>query len=82
MFTINQDSGTIITTKRLDRDTVPAYHLTVVAEGISKVATTSVNITLRDKNDNSPVFDQPVYNVQVPEDSPLNSVVFVAQVGW
>lgn len=79
-FTINQDSGTITTTKRLDRDTTPAYHLTVVAEGISKVAFTFVNITVLDKNDNSPVFDQPTYHVNSPEDTPLDSVVFVAQV--
>ena len=49
-------------------------------QGISKMAFTSVNITVLDVNDNSPQFDQGVYDVYAPEDSPLDSVVFVAQV--
>ena len=44
------------------------------------MAFTSVNITVMDVNDNSPRFDQEVYNIYTPEDSPLDSVVFVAQV--
>ncbi|XP_067948846.1 protocadherin Fat 4-like [Watersipora subatra] len=79
VFTINQNTGTLTTTKRLDRDTVPAYHLTVVAEGLSKMATASVNITVSDENDNSPVFREAIYYVETPEDTPLNSVVFVAE---
>ena len=80
IFNINQGTGTITTIKRLDRDTVPAYHLTVVAEGISQIASTSVNITVEDKNDNSPIFDRQTYHVETPEDTPLDSVIFVAQV--
>lgn len=79
-FTIHQSSGEITTTKALDRERVATYNLTVVAKGISRIASTTVSIAVLDVNDNKPQFDWPNERVLVNEDAPIRSVVFLAQV--
>ncbi|XP_050305133.1 protocadherin-like wing polarity protein stan isoform X2 [Anthonomus grandis grandis] len=81
-FTINPQTGAIITMKPLDRETTPGYLLTVTARdgGNPPMSdTTDVEISVTDVNDNYPQFKQPAYSGTVSEDALVGtSVVQVA----
>ncbi|CAG9761162.1 unnamed protein product [Ceutorhynchus assimilis] len=81
-FTINPQTGAIITTKPLDRETLAGYLLTVTARdgGNPPMSdTTDVEISVTDVNDNYPQFKQPAYSGSVSEDALVGtSVVQVA----
>ncbi|XP_076265474.1 protocadherin-like wing polarity protein stan isoform X1 [Rhynchophorus ferrugineus] len=81
-FTINPQTGAIITTKPLDRETISGYLLTVTAKdgGTPSLSdTTDVEISVIDVNDNYPQFKQAAYSGSVPEDALVGtSVVQVA----
>ncbi|CAG9865104.1 unnamed protein product [Phyllotreta striolata] len=77
-FTINRQTGAIVTTKTLDRETVSGYLLTVTAKdgGSPPLSdTTDVEITITDVNDNYPVFKQVAYSGNVPEDALVGTSV-------
>ncbi|XP_077624920.1 protocadherin beta-18-like [Crocuta crocuta] len=62
----------------LDREKEPEFTLTVTAlDGGSppRSGTTLVRVLVFDINDNAPEFERSVYEVQVPENSPLDSLV-------
>ena len=64
--------------KALDREKQPELSLTLTAlDGGAppRSGTTTVRIEVVDINDNAPEFLQSVYEVQIPENSPLNSLV-------
>ncbi|XP_065166570.1 LOW QUALITY PROTEIN: protocadherin-like wing polarity protein stan [Atheta coriaria] len=77
-FTINPQTGAIITTKLLDRESVSGYLLTVTARdgGHPPLSdTTDVEITVTDINDNYPIFKQLQYSGSVLEDALLGTSV-------
>ncbi|XP_066994105.2 protocadherin-like wing polarity protein stan [Anabrus simplex] len=77
-FTINPQTGAIILTKLLDRETVSGYLLTVTARdggSPSLSDTTDVEITVTDVNDNAPVFKKTSYIGSVPEDALVGTSV-------
>ncbi|KAJ8866708.1 hypothetical protein PR048_032569 [Dryococelus australis] len=77
-FSINPQTGAIVTTKKLDRETVSGYLLTVTAKdgGTSPLSdTTDVEIIVTDVNDNPPVFKKPSYIGSVPEDALVGTSV-------
>ncbi|XP_045685569.1 protocadherin beta-7 [Phyllostomus hastatus] len=62
----------------LDREELPELSLTLTAlDGGSppRSGTALVRILVVDINDNAPAFVQPLYSVQVPENSPVGSLV-------
>ncbi|KAI5941950.1 putative protocadherin beta-18 [Manis javanica] len=62
----------------LDREKEPELRLTLTAlDGGSppRSGTALVRVLVLDINDNAPKFERPVYEVQVPENSPLDSLV-------
>ncbi|XP_001377582.1 protocadherin beta-16-like [Monodelphis domestica] len=64
--------------KTLDREEQPEFALTLTAvDGGSppKSGTAQIRVLVVDINDNSPVFAQSQYEVQIPEDSPIDSLV-------
>ena len=75
-FSIDADTGTIITTMSLDRETRPYYTLIVAArdkEILPMSSTTTVTVHVGDVNDNPPVFQYPVpgnNTVQVSNTAP------------
>lgn len=78
-FKIDPRSGIITTTSRLDRETNASYTVKIFAEdgGIPQnTGTITYTIVLTDVNDNSPSVNGQIYDVVVPEDSPINKVVF------
>lgn len=77
-FSINPQTGAIVTTKALDRETTSGYLLTVTAKdgGSPPLSdTTDVEITVTDVNDNYPMFKQAAYSGSVPEDALVGTSV-------
>ncbi|XP_046666856.1 fat-like cadherin-related tumor suppressor homolog [Homalodisca vitripennis] len=70
--------------KLLDRETAPqGYNLTLraVDRGIPPRQTyMSIPVHLADLNDNAPVFDRMIYEVDVPETAPVNSPIIRLKV--
>lgn len=68
----------LVVQKSLDRETQSHYTYEISAEDGGdppKIGAVQLNIKVIDSNDNNPVFDEPVYTVNVMENSPLNSLV-------
>ena len=77
-FSIQPATGAIITTKQLDRERTSGYLLTITARDNGNPPlsdTTDVEISLGDVNDNPPVFQQPMYTANVPEDALIGTSV-------
>ncbi|XP_059421808.1 protocadherin-15a [Carassius carassius] len=77
LFTINA-TGKIFTAVPLDRETRSRYDLIVEAsDGAVDPRRTTITLLVEvtDINDNSPVFSQPIYTVNVPENTPAGTVI-------
>ena len=72
-FTIDATTGQISSTRRLDRETGnPMYQFNVTASDRGTPNRTSesvVMVTVTDLNDNSPVFDQALFNATIVENT-------------
>ncbi|XP_034038821.1 protocadherin-8-like [Thalassophryne amazonica] len=67
-----EDSFMIVSTSPLDREKIPEYNLTIVAEDLGSPpfrTITQYTIRLTDENDNAPVFSKPAYDVSVVENN-------------
>lgn len=79
-FTIDSKTGAISSKIQFDREKKDSYTLTVRAtdHGATPLAeTTTVDITILDVNDNSPVIKNLPQTVKVSEGKQVGSVVFV-----
>ncbi|XP_053703387.1 protocadherin-16-like isoform X1 [Synchiropus splendidus] len=79
-FVINPVTGVITTTKELDREQHERYTLTVFARdgGLPpNFATAVVRVEVQDLNDNAPVFAQPWYELEVPENQAAVELCFL-----
>ncbi|XP_051929366.1 protocadherin-19 isoform X1 [Hippocampus zosterae] len=68
----------LVVQKSLDRETQSHYGYEISAEDGGdppKIGAVQLNIKVIDSNDNNPVFDEPVYTVNVMENSPTNALV-------
>ncbi|CAG05909.1 unnamed protein product [Tetraodon nigroviridis] len=72
------DSFMIITTTALDRERIPEYNLTVVAEDLGNPPFKTVRqytVRVKDENDNPPLFSKTLYEVSVLENNIPGSYV-------
>ncbi|XP_071485696.1 cadherin EGF LAG seven-pass G-type receptor 2-like [Diadema antillarum] len=63
MFDINPDTGLIMTTMALDRETIEShtFRLTATDHGTPpKATTTHLTVYVDDRNDHTPIFEQPI----------------------
>lgn len=77
LFTINS-TGSIFTAVPLDRETRSRYDLIVEAsDGAVDPRRTTITLLVEvtDINDNSPVFSQPTYTVNVQENTPGGTII-------
>ncbi|KAJ8248370.1 hypothetical protein GJAV_G00241300 [Gymnothorax javanicus] len=77
LFRINSN-GSIFTAARLDRETRDHYDLIVEASDGAvdpRRSTIALSIEVLDINDNSPVFSQASYTANLPENSPVGTVI-------
>ena len=75
-FTINPTSGMISVASLLDRETTAEHLLTVMASDGTFPTTAEVLISLTDVNDNVPILSPLSIRLELPEDTPVGSVVF------
>ncbi|XP_072120755.1 protocadherin Fat 4-like [Mobula birostris] len=64
--------------KPLDRETKPTHNLTLIAidGGVPpRSGTTEIIVTVKDVNDNAPVFFQPIYKVSLLESAPKGTLI-------
>ena len=80
-FAVNENSGDITTAVELDRDSVLTSVFTLIVYAVdlsgpsARTSSTTVEITVRDKNDNSPIFMQSTYIATVMEQLPPGASV-------
>ncbi|XP_075412906.1 protocadherin Fat 1 isoform X2 [Tenrec ecaudatus] len=75
-FDINPHSGSIVTQKALDFETLPTYMLIIQGTNMAGLSTnTTVLVHLQDENDNAPIFMQAEYIGLISESASINSVV-------
>uniref|UniRef100_F6SEW5 Cadherin domain-containing protein n=2 Tax=Monodelphis domestica TaxID=13616 RepID=F6SEW5_MONDO len=70
----------LILERALDREDEPIHHLMLTAwDGGEPVrsGTARIRVTVLDANDNAPVFTQPIYTVNVPENVPQGTVLLI-----
>ncbi|XP_050300468.1 cadherin-related tumor suppressor isoform X2 [Anthonomus grandis grandis] len=80
-FGIDPITGSVTILQPLDYDTVQAYYLNIIARDLGfkpKQATAVLAIILTDINDNSPVFNQSLYDAFVSENMDPGTFVFQA----
>ncbi|XP_077625079.1 protocadherin beta-8 [Crocuta crocuta] len=68
----------LVLDKALDREQEPELRLTLTAQdggSPPRSGTARINIEVMDINDNAPEFEQPLYRVQIPEDSPIGFLI-------
>lgn len=82
-FVVDQDSGEISTASTLDREEIPQYHFTLMAQDSSttepRATVVNLTITVSDMNDNSPAFDSASFHVNIPDRIKRNQFVFGAK---
>lgn len=80
---IISENGSIYTKVPLDRERKSQYDLVVESsDGAVDPRRTTITLSIKvtDIDDNSPVFSQPTYEVSVPENSPVGTVVLTLSV--
>nr|XP_020449665.1 protocadherin Fat 2 [Monopterus albus] len=80
MFRIDELTGEVAVTDRLDRETSPKYNLWIEARDQAKpgpqlFSTVELVVVLQDTNDNPPKFVPKVYKIKVPEDVPVGTLL-------
>ena len=80
-FKIDASTGVITTARVFDRETVPMYHLSIIARDVMNhelTGSASVTVNIDDTNDNDPVFTFPSLTnntIQVSNTTPKNYAV-------
>ncbi|XP_074100856.1 cadherin-related tumor suppressor fat [Cotesia typhae] len=82
-FSVNPDTGEIVTLVSLDREQTSVYHLTLIAQDSSptepRAAAVNLTIYVADVNDNAPRFSSPRYTAYVPDFTKPGDFVFGAK---
>ncbi|KAM3866939.1 protocadherin Fat 2 [Diretmus argenteus] len=80
MFSIDQLTGEVRVTGRLDREVSPRHDVRIEARDQARLgpqlfSTTDVVVVLQDINDNPPKFVPKIYKIKVPEDVPVGTLL-------
>ena len=82
MFSIDPVTGTIKTTRKLDREFIPAHFFTVIAQDndlVPKSATTSLIVIVDDINDHDPKFEENMYARNISENQAEGTIILTVQ---
>ena len=80
-FTLSPDTGIVTTLRNIDREVTEFYMLTAfLARPRSPNSLFDdeavINITVLDINDNSPMFSQDLYMIEIAENTTINTIIF------
>ncbi|KAM4732539.1 cadherin-related family member 2 [Anableps anableps] len=75
-FQVNPSSGLVTVKSPLDRETAVTLALGVTVGDGSNITPETLTIILYDANDNSPVFENPSFDISVPENTAIGQSVF------
>lgn len=79
VFTLDEDSGTLVVQKNIDYEKTKWYQIDVIAQashnGTDVASLVSVNIQVQDVNDNQPNFDAELYKAILAENMPAATTV-------
>lgn len=78
-FNVHPITGAVTILEPLDYDQVQEYRLNITVTDLGfepKQAVATLTVNISDINDNSPTFDQSVYEAYLPENSPTDSFVY------
>uniref|UniRef100_A0A673UQM7 Cadherin domain-containing protein n=1 Tax=Suricata suricatta TaxID=37032 RepID=A0A673UQM7_SURSU len=77
LVSINADNGQLFALRSLDYEALQLRLTLTAQDGGSppRSGTVQINIEVMDVNDNAPKFEQPLYRVQVSEDSPIGFLI-------
>ncbi|TKS72829.1 Protocadherin Fat 2 FAT tumor suppressor -like protein 2 [Collichthys lucidus] len=80
MFSIDEMTGEVTVTGRLDRETSPRHDLWIEARDQARLgpqlfSSIDLVVVLQDINDNPPKFVPKVYKIKVPEDVPVGTLL-------
>ncbi|KAG9259655.1 protocadherin Fat 1 isoform X1 [Astyanax mexicanus] len=81
LFAVNSETGWVTTLKELDREKRDRYTVAVLAsdrgDKVQLTASTKVDVTVADVNDNPPRFTAEIYKGTVSEDDPPGGVIAI-----
>ncbi|XP_051945075.1 protocadherin Fat 1 [Xyrauchen texanus] len=78
-FDLNPNSGAVVTKKKLDFESVSSYELIVQGTDMAEMSSSvTVNIQLKDENDNAPVFTQHKFSGFISESATVGGVVLTS----
>lgn len=63
----------------LDRETVDVYNVRIVAYDTSSSGSLDLTVIVNDVNDNSPVFERNIYDIEIAEDATVGSTIVQLQ---
>ena len=75
LFTVDPVSGDILVNADIDFELQPAVSFAVEANDSALTASANVTISIRDLNDNTPSFNQSLYEASILESVPIGTVV-------
>ncbi|XP_044747791.1 cadherin-related tumor suppressor [Coccinella septempunctata] len=78
-FAIDERTGEITTAKKIDREQIPSYSLTIVAHDGLSFGKTVANVVILDLNDNKPVFVRDNDEIKLPENLAVGQEVYLAR---
>ena len=75
IFTLDSSTGWLKRNKRIDREVYPVFELKIYATAGDLFGSTIVEVQIDDLNDNAPLLDAPVIEIEIPEDAPVGHYV-------
>ncbi|XP_037657979.1 protocadherin Fat 2 [Choloepus didactylus] len=79
VFSLDQDTGVLKVRKAMDHESIKLYHMNVMAhcshEDTNLVSVVSINIQVKDVNDNRPIFEADPYKAFLTENMPAGTPV-------
>lgn len=79
-FAIDERTGIVTTSTRIDREVTTSFTLSIVARSGLAFGKTTVNIAVLDLNDNAPVIDRELDDVMLLENAAVGQEVYQASV--
>ncbi|XP_028315581.1 cadherin-related family member 2 [Gouania willdenowi] len=78
-FTVEKNTGTALIQRPLDRESSQTLTLEVTVDDSFTPANKIQFVLIKDANDNRPLFLDPSYDRDVPENAPVDTILFSAQ---